>query len=104
MPNVGNVQGLIDRLKIIGEEIKQLENKKQLAVDNEDYDTAKSCKVIHLLSVKSCFLYTIAWTELIPTAILFPVLTLTKNWVCNKTEGDREAPPTRAVIRQKWAG
>ncbi|KAG0555358.1 hypothetical protein KC19_12G163700 [Ceratodon purpureus] len=38
------LKGLIDRLKIIGEEIKQLENKKQLAVENEDYDTAKSCK------------------------------------------------------------
>ena len=63
MPNVGNVQGLIDRLKIIGEEIKQLENKKQLAVENEDYDTAKSCKVILLFSLKSCFLYNIAWTN-----------------------------------------
>lgn len=38
------LKGLIDKLKVIGEEIKQLENKKQLAVENEDYDTAKSCK------------------------------------------------------------
>nr|XP_024357275.1 uncharacterized protein LOC112273107 isoform X2 [Physcomitrium patens] len=38
------LKGLIDRLKIIGEEIKQLENKKQLAVEDEDYDTAKTCK------------------------------------------------------------
>ena len=53
MPNVGNVQGLIDKLKVIGEEIKQLENKKQLAVENEDYDTAKSCKVSCLFSLKS---------------------------------------------------
>lgn len=45
MPNDCNAQGLIDRLRALGEEIKQLENKKQLAVENEDYDTAKSCKV-----------------------------------------------------------
>lgn len=52
MSYIWNLQGLIDRLKIIGEEIKQLENKKQLAVEDEDYDTAKTCKVVCLVNLK----------------------------------------------------
>jgi len=40
-----NFQGLIDSLRALDEKIKHLKNKKQLAVENEDYDTAKSCKV-----------------------------------------------------------
>jgi hypothetical protein len=82
IPNVGNVQGLIDRLKVIGEEIKQLENKKQLAVENEDYDTAKSCKVIRLLSLKSLFFLTVLHGKnrcLVRSCFLF--LTFTRNWV-----------------------
>jgi hypothetical protein len=36
---------LIERLKVIGEQIKQLELKKCAAVEAEDYDAAKLCKV-----------------------------------------------------------
>ena len=39
------VQVMIERLKVTGEQIKQLEVKKKAAVESEDYDAAKVCKV-----------------------------------------------------------
>lgn len=36
---------MIERLKVTGEQIKQLEVKKKEAVESEDYDAAKVCKV-----------------------------------------------------------
>jgi hypothetical protein len=39
------VQVMIERLKVTGEQIKQLEVKKKEAVESEDYDAAKVCKV-----------------------------------------------------------
>jgi hypothetical protein len=41
---------LIERLKVIGEQIKQLELKKCAAVEAEDYDAAKLCKVSKFIS------------------------------------------------------
>lgn len=41
----GNLQALIEKLKGLGEQIKQLELQKRAAVEVEDYDAAKVCKV-----------------------------------------------------------
>jgi len=42
------LKSLIERLKVIGEQIKQLELKKCAAVEAEDYDAAKLCKLANL--------------------------------------------------------
>jgi hypothetical protein len=39
------LQALIDKLKGLGEQIKQLELQKLAAVEAEDFDAAKICKV-----------------------------------------------------------
>lgn len=41
----GHVQILIERMKELGKKMKQLERRKFAAVEVEDYDTAKLCKV-----------------------------------------------------------
>jgi len=41
----GHAQILIERLKKLGKKMKQLERRKFAAVEVEDYDTAKLCKV-----------------------------------------------------------
>jgi hypothetical protein len=46
---------LIERLKVIGEQIKQLELKKCAAVEAEDYDAAKLCKVSKFISSQDQF-------------------------------------------------
>lgn len=42
---------MIERLKVTGEQIRQLEGKKKAAVESEDYDAAKVCKVFFFLSL-----------------------------------------------------
>lgn len=39
------LKGSIDRLKVVGQRIAQLEARKRAAVEKEDYDTAKAIKV-----------------------------------------------------------
>jgi hypothetical protein len=41
---------LIDKLKGLGEQIKQLEFQKLAAVEAEDFDAAKICKVSDIIS------------------------------------------------------
>jgi outer membrane translocation and assembly module TamA len=49
------LKSLIERLKVIGEQIKQLELKKCAAVEAEDYDAAKLCKVSKFISSQDQF-------------------------------------------------
>ena len=37
-------KALVDKLKVLGNQLLMLLNEKEIAIENEDYDLAKNCK------------------------------------------------------------